>query len=97
MKKRFLNLGMQPLANSFLVSRKKKEFKYNLSIGFNPKNFLVSLMKTVNPKKQYTRFYAHRASESKTMREAFKTVAKKLDKRFKPKLTMEIGSIYKKF
>ena len=92
MKKRFLNLGMQPLANSFLVSRKKKEFKYNLSIGFNPKNFLVSLMKTVNPKKQYTRFYAHRASESKTMREAFKTVARKLDKRFKPKLTMEIGS-----
>ena len=92
MRKKFLNLGLQPIANSFLTSKKKKEFKYNLSIGFNTKNFLVSLMKTVNPKKQYTKFYAHRASESKTMREAFKVVAVNLKKRFKPKLTMEIGS-----
>ncbi len=92
MKKKFLNLGLQPIANSFLKSKKKKEFKYNLSIGFDTKNYLVSLMKTVNPKKQYTKFYAHRASESKTMREAFKTVATNLKKRFKPKLTMEIGS-----
>jgi methylation protein EvaC len=92
MGKKFLNLGLQPIANSFLTSKKKKEFKYNLSIGFNTKNFLVSLMKTVNPKKQYTKFYAHRASESKTMREAFKVVAVNLKKRFKPKLTMEIGS-----
>ncbi len=92
MKKKFLDLGMQPLANSFLASKVKNEFKYNLSIGFNTKNFLVSLMKTVNPKKQYTKFYAHRASESKTMRFAFKTVARKLIKRFKPKLSMEIGS-----
>ncbi len=92
MKKKFLNLGIQPLANSFLKSKKNKEFKYNLSIGFDTKNFLVSLMKTVNPKKQYTKFYAHRASESKTMQKAFKDVATKLKKRFKPKLTMEIGS-----
>ena len=80
MRKKFLNLGLQPIANSFLTSKKKKEFKYNLSIGFNTKNFLVSLMKAVNPKKQYT------------MREAFKVVAINLKKRFKPKLTMEIGS-----
>ena len=92
MKKKFLNLGMQPLANSFLKSKKKREFKYNLSIGFDTKNFLVSLMKTVNPKKQYTKFYAHRASESKTMREAFRSVGKRLIKRFNPKLTLEIGS-----
>ena len=92
MKKKFLDLGLQPIANSFLKSKKKKEFKYNLSIGFNTKNFLVSLMKTVNPKKQYTKFYAHRASESKTMQKAFKDTAAYLKKRFKPKLTMEIGS-----
>ena len=92
MKKKFLDLGLQPIANSFLKSKKKKEFKYNLSIGFDTKNFLVSLMKTVNPKKQYTKFYAHRASESKTMRKAFKVTATKLKIRFKPKLTMEIGS-----
>ena len=92
MKKKFLNLGMQPLANSFLKSVKKEEFKYNLSIGFNTKTFLVSLMKTVNPKNQYTKFYAHRASESKTAREAFKNVAAELKKKFNPKLSMEIGS-----
>ena len=46
----------------------------------------------MNPKKQYTNKYAHRASESKTMREAFKNTAHKLFKRFKPKQIMEIGS-----
>ena len=69
MKKKFLDLGSQPIANSFLNSKNKKEFKYNLSIGFDTKSFLVSLMRPVNPKKQYTDKYAHRASESRTMRE----------------------------
>ena len=32
MKKKFLNLGKQPLANSFLSSIKKNEFFYNLSV-----------------------------------------------------------------
>ena len=96
MKKQFLNLGMHPIANSFLKKDKKnnfkKEFFYNLAVGFDDKNFLVSLMKPVNPKKQYTDTYAHRASESKTMRIAFHSVAKKLQKRFKPNQSMEIGS-----
>ena len=96
MNKVFLNLGRQPLANSFLKDIGKKtlrnEFFYNLKICFNTKNYLVSIDKPVNPKKQYTDKYAHRASESKTMRSAFKKVAKKLIKRFRPKKTMEIGS-----
>jgi len=96
MNKVFLNLGRQPLANSFLKDIKKytlrNEFFYNLKICFNTKNYLVSVNKPVNPKKQYTDKYAHRASESKTMRLAFKKIAKKLFKRFKPKKIMEIGS-----
>ena len=96
MNKVFLNLGLQPLANSFLKDIKKNtlqnEFFYNLKICFNPKNYLVSIAKPVNPKKQYTDKYAHRASESKTMRSAFKKIAKKLFKRFRPKKIMEIGS-----
>ncbi len=96
MNKVFLNLGRQPLANSFLKdikkSRLRNEFFYNLQICFNTKNYLVSLKKPVNPKKQYTDQYAHRASESKTMRLAFKKIANKLFKRFKPKKIMEIGS-----
>ena len=72
MNKVFLNLGRQPLANSFLKDLRKstlrREFFYNLKISFNTKNYLVSITKPVNPKKQYTDKYAHRASESKTMR-----------------------------
>ena len=96
MKKKFLNLGKQPIANSFLTSNSKKtlrnEFFYNLSVSFDNKNFLVSLTNPVNPKIQYTDKYAHRASESMTMREAFKKIANKLNKKFKPKIVMEIGS-----
>ena len=96
MNKVFLNLGRQPLANSFLKDVGKNtlrnEFFYNLKICFNTKNCLVSIAKPVNPRKQYTDKYAHRASESKTMRSAFKEIAKKLFKRFRPKKIMEIGS-----
>ena len=96
MNKIFLNLGKQPLANSFLpsISKKKqsKEFFYNLKVAFNTKTFLVSVANPVNPKFQYTDKYAHRASESKTMRSAFAKTANKLDKKFSPKIVMEIGS-----
>ena len=94
MIKKFLDLGYQPIANSFLKSKKefKNEYKYKLHIGYDTKNFLVSLIKKVNPKKQYTMYYAHRASESKTMQVAFKKAAEKFKKKFKPKKILEIGS-----
>ncbi len=96
MKKIFLNLGKQPLANSFLkdISKKtiKREFFYNLKICYDTSNFLVSIQRPVNPKKQYTSKYAHRASESQTMRIAFKNIAFNLQKKFRPNTVMEIGS-----
>ncbi len=96
MKKIFLNLGKQPLANSFLPSISKKtltkEFFYNLKIAFDTKSYLVSVSNPVNPESQYTDSYAHRASESLTMRTAFAKIAKKLNKRFLPNIVMEIGS-----
>jgi methylation protein EvaC len=96
MRKKFLNLGRQPLANSFLPSKSKKilskEFFYNLSISFNTTNYLVSVTNPVNPKFQYTDKYAHRASESFTMRTAFAKIAKRLNKKYLPKIVMEIGS-----
>ncbi len=96
MKKVFLNLLKQPITNSYLSnvnsSNLKKEFFYNLSIIFNLNNYLVSIKKPVNPKNQYTDTYAHRASQSKTMNLSFKKIASKLKKKFKPKLSMEIGS-----
>jgi len=61
-------------------------------VSFDTNNFLVSITNPVNPKIQYTDKYAHRASESMTMRDAFKKIANKLEKKFKPKIVMEIGS-----
>ncbi len=96
MKKIFLNLGRQPLANSYLPNLSKKvinqEFFYNLKVSFNDKNYLVSVSNPVNPKLQYTSNYAHRASESFTMRTAFKKIARKLKKQFNPRIVLEIGS-----
>jgi len=96
MKKKFLNLLKQPITNSYLTNLNKKtlrnEYFYNLLVSFDTKNFLVSITKPVDPKKQYTNKYAHRASESQTMRDAFKDVYSKLIKRFKPNQSLEIGS-----
>ena len=60
----------------------KKEYIYKLKVCFDTENFLVSVKDPVNPRIQYTDQYAHRASESETMRNAFKLTAKKLDERF---------------
>ena len=96
MKKVFLNLLKQPITNSYLSninsSTLKKEFFYNLSIVFNLNNYLVSIKKPVNPKNQYTDTYAHRASQSRTMNLSFKKIADRLKKKYKPLLSMEIGS-----
>ena len=96
MKKKFLDLGLHPLANSFLSKKElkypKKEYFYKLSVGFDTKSFLVSLMSTVNPKRQYTDKYAHRASQSATMNKSFINISNTLKKKFKPKISLEIGS-----
>lgn len=96
MKIKFLDLGLHPLANSFLSKTElkypKKEYFYKLSVGFDTKSCLISLMNTVNPRRQYTNKYAHRASQSKTMNKSFRNIANILKKKFNPKITLEIGS-----
>ena len=92
--KKFLDLGSQPLANSYLKKRElnKKEKKFRLEVGFNPENYLVSILNTVTKEKMFNKNYPYKSSESTTMRSEFKKLAKKLKKRFKPKLSLEIGS-----
>ena len=96
MKKIFLNLLKQPITNSYLnnvnSSTLRKELFYNLSMQIDLNNYLVSIKKPVNPKRQYTNKYAHRASQSKTMNLSFEKIANKLKRKFKPKLSLEIGS-----
>ncbi len=92
--KKFLDLGSQPLANSYLNKNelKKKEKKFRLIVGFDPKNYLVSILNTVPKEKMFNKNYPYKSSESFTMRNQFKKLSTKLIKRFKPKLLLEIGS-----
>ena len=92
--KKFLNLGLQPLANSYIKKNnlKSKEKKFKLVVGFNPKNFLVSILNTVPKEKMFNKDYPYKSSESKTMQKSFKTMSKKLKLKYKPKFVIEIGS-----
>jgi len=92
--KKFLNLGLQPLANSYLKKKnlKLKEKKFKLEVGFNKKNYLVSIINTVSKEKMFNDKYPYKSSESKTMRKSFKDLAKKIKKKYKPNFIIEIGS-----
>jgi len=91
---KFFDLGLQPLANSYLNKKNlsKREKKFRLVIGFNPKNYLVSILNTVPKEKMFNEKYPYKSSESKTMRKSFKDLSKKIKKKFNPKLVLEIGS-----
>lgn len=92
--KKFLNLGFQPLANSYINFKNlsKKEKKFKLVVGFNPKNYLVSILNTVPKEQMFNKDYPYKSSESSTMRNQFKKLAIHLKKKFKPKILLEIGS-----
>ena len=96
MNKKFLDLGYQPLANRYLkkykkLSIKKKEL-YRLTVGFNTKTKLVSLIKKIPDEKMFDATYPYKSSMSKTMIKSFKNLSSKIKKRFRPKKFLEIGS-----
>ena len=92
--KKFLDLGLQPLANSYLDNKNinKKEKKFRLEVAFNPKNYLVSILNTVSKEKMFNEKYPYKSSESLTMRKAFKKFSNKIKKEFNPNTILEIGS-----
>mgnify|MGYP006108129303 CR=1 FL=1 len=94
--KKFLDLGMQPLANKYLMNKNlkniKKEQFYHLEIGFDVKSKLVSIMNTVPSQKMFDNKYPYRSSMSLTMRNSFKELSKYIKQKFKPNLILEIGS-----
>ena len=94
MIKKFLDLGSQPLANSYLLKKKlnQKEQTFRLEVGFDKKNYLVSILKTVPKEKMFNKNYPYKSSETDTMQKSFKNFAKKIIKRYKPKFVVEIGS-----
>ena len=94
MFKKFLDLGLQPLANSYILKKnlKLKEKKFKLIVGFDPKTYLVSIINTVPKEKMFNHKYPYKSSESLTMKNSFLNLSKKIKKKFNPKLVIEIGS-----
>ena len=90
---KFLDLGIHPLANSYLKKNelKKKESKYRLKVIFNKKNYLVRVSSKFSSKKMFGNDYPYRSSMSQTMVRSFATLAKKLRVSQKTKI-LEIGS-----
>jgi len=89
----FLNLGMHPLANSYLKKKelKKREKKYKLQVSLNKKNFLVKVITKFSSKTMFNNKYPYRSSMSKTMLKSFSKLANKLKKMNSGKI-LEIGS-----
>jgi|TARA_Y100000294_G_scaffold175918_1_gene197097 methylation protein EvaC len=95
MYRKFLDLGLQPLANKYLRKKdliKKKEHLYHLEVGFNVKTKLVSILNTISAEKMFDNKYPYRSSMSKTMLNSFKKLAQKVTKTFSPNFIIEIGS-----
>ena len=92
--KKFLDLGLQPLANSYLDKKnlRRREKKFKLEVSFNPKNYLVSILNTVSKEKMFNEKYPYKSSESFTMRNSFKRFSHKIKRKFKPNFVLEIGS-----
>ena len=90
----FLNLGAQPLANNYLRKSQlnKKEIKYNLKVGIDMNTKLVSINKPLSSRMMFNKNYPYRSSMSKTMVQSSKNLAKIINKKFKPKKILEIGS-----
>tara|TARA_B100000787_G_C16165077_1_gene283448 strand:+ start:129 stop:1316 length:1188 start_codon:yes stop_codon:yes gene_type:complete len=94
--KKFLDLGLQPLANKYLTRKdlrnKRKEQFYHLEVGFDNKTKLVSILNKVPSQKMFDNNYPYRSSMSKTMTESFKKLSKNIIRSYNPKLILEIGS-----
>ena len=90
MIKKFLDLGLQPLANKYLTKKdlvkKKVEYYYHLEIGFNLTSKLVSILNTVPPKKMFDKKFM-RPAEVDTLLADY-TKAKKILK-WEPKITFD--------
>ena len=90
MKKTFLNLGRQPITNNFLNKDQfDNEYFYDLIVQFDTETKMVSIKNMVDPSKMFNERYAHRASQSLTMREHFSELSYKIN--FNKKV-LEIGS-----
>jgi methylation protein EvaC len=93
MKKEFLDLGKQPIANRFLTEDEfGTEFFFDLKVVVDVDTKLVSLKEFVAPEMMFNENYAYHASMSDTMKTHFKSLSDKLQSEFNPVNVLEIGS-----
>jgi methylation protein EvaC len=90
MKKQFLDLGKQPIANGFLYKDQiNDEYFFNLKVAFDEKTKLFTQIEYVDPPLMFNDNYVYRGSLSKTMRDHFKNFSLTLGNN---KKILEIGS-----
>ena len=98
MKKEFLDLGRQPIANKFLKKEEfDNEFLFDLKVVFDEETKLVSLKDFVKPELMFNEDYTYNTSLSTPMVKHFKETAKSLvdfrkKLRYKTDNVLEIGS-----
>ena len=93
MKKEFLDLGRQPIANKFLKEEEiNDEFFFDLKVVFDEETKLVSMKDFVKPELMFNEDYKYNTSLSTPMVNHFRDTARMLDERFKPNKILEIGS-----
>jgi len=93
MKKEFLDLGRQPIANKFLKKDGlEDEFFFNLKVVFDEETKLVSIKDFVAPELMFNEDYAYNTSLSTPMVNHFKETAEMLNMKFRPRKVLEIGS-----
>jgi methylation protein EvaC len=93
MKKEFLDLGRQPIANKFLKEEEfSDEFFFDLKVVFDKETKLVSLKEFVAPEMMFNENYTYHSSTSYPMKEHFRKIAEMLSIKYEPVNVMEIGS-----
>jgi len=81
----YLDLGKQPCADTFLKNKKTalKLKKYPLVVGFCKCSHLTAIH-SIKPQEFYQKFpYSYTSSNSKVSRNHFRSIAKKISKKFK--------------
>lgn len=92
MRKQFLDLGKQPIANRFIYKDQvKDEFFFNLKVAFDDETKLVTQVEYVDPPLMFNENYTYRGSMSITMKTHFKNLSNLLNTNSNLKV-LEIGS-----
>ena len=93
--KPFMSFGKMPMANAFLSKKEfKKEFFYNLEVGFNKRNFLFQINQHPKSNAIFNNKYPFFTSKSLYMKNHFKLFFEWIKKKYlnKKSIIIEIGS-----